>query len=49
VLTNPLGCYEESRFPSYDAMIRDVMSFFEDDATADAPTTTAGPTQHSAA
>jgi 2,4-dienoyl-CoA reductase-like NADH-dependent reductase (Old Yellow Enzyme family) len=49
VLTNPLGCYDESRFPSYDAMIRDVMAFFEDDATAGAPTATAAPKQHSAA
>lgn len=30
VLEDPLGCYEESRFPSYDAMIADVMDFYED-------------------
>jgi 2,4-dienoyl-CoA reductase-like NADH-dependent reductase (Old Yellow Enzyme family) len=37
VVENPLGCYDETRFPSYDAMIRDVMAFFEDDASAAAP------------
>ncbi len=31
VLEHPLGCYEESRFPSYDAMIAEVMSVFEDE------------------
>jgi tRNA-dihydrouridine synthase len=35
VVENPLGCYEESRFPSYDAMIHDVMAFFEDDPPPD--------------
>ncbi|HEX2685994.1 MAG TPA: hypothetical protein VHN14_05225, partial [Kofleriaceae bacterium] len=29
VLKNPLGCYEESRFDSYDAMIQEIMSVFE--------------------
>lgn len=29
VLEDPLGCYEESRFPSYDAMIADVMGFYQ--------------------
>jgi 2,4-dienoyl-CoA reductase-like NADH-dependent reductase (Old Yellow Enzyme family) len=35
VLENPLGCYEEIRYPSYDAMIEEVMAFFEDDGSAD--------------
>lgn len=30
VLEHPLGCYEESRYESYDAMIREVMSFYAD-------------------
>ncbi|HWB74589.1 MAG TPA: NADH:flavin oxidoreductase [Nannocystaceae bacterium] len=30
VLEHPLGCYEESRYASYDAMIREVMSFYAD-------------------
>ena len=25
---NPLGCYEESRFPSRDAMVAQIMSVF---------------------
>jgi 2,4-dienoyl-CoA reductase-like NADH-dependent reductase (Old Yellow Enzyme family) len=29
VLKNPLGCYEESRFESYDAMIKEVMTVFD--------------------
>jgi 2,4-dienoyl-CoA reductase-like NADH-dependent reductase (Old Yellow Enzyme family) len=29
VLKHPLGCYEESRFASYDAMIREIMTVFE--------------------
>jgi 2,4-dienoyl-CoA reductase (NADPH2) len=29
VVENPLGCYEESRFPSRDAMIRQIMSVFD--------------------
>jgi 2,4-dienoyl-CoA reductase-like NADH-dependent reductase (Old Yellow Enzyme family) len=29
VLKNPLGCYEESRFESYDAMIREIMSVYD--------------------
>lgn len=28
VIEDPLGCYEESRFEDYDAMIKDVMSFY---------------------
>lgn len=28
VVENPLGCYEESRFPSRDAMIAEIMSVF---------------------
>ena len=30
VLEDPLGCYEQSRFDSYDEMIRSVMDFYED-------------------
>jgi 2,4-dienoyl-CoA reductase-like NADH-dependent reductase (Old Yellow Enzyme family) len=30
VLENPLGCYERSRFESYDAMIEHVLSFTEE-------------------
>lgn len=30
VLEHPLGCYEEARYDSYDAMIREVMSFYAD-------------------
>ncbi len=29
VVENPLGCYEESRFPTRDAMIEQIMSVFE--------------------
>jgi len=28
VVENPLGCYEESRFPSHDAMVAQIMSVF---------------------
>jgi 2,4-dienoyl-CoA reductase (NADPH2) len=28
VVENPLGCYEESRFPSRDAMVAQIMSVF---------------------
>jgi 2,4-dienoyl-CoA reductase (NADPH2) len=38
VLKNPLGCYEESRFESYDAMIREIMSVFSPPPYSDAPT-----------
>lgn len=31
VLEDPLGCYEEKRYPSYDAMIADVMDFYQDE------------------
>ena len=37
VVEHPLGCYEESRYPSYDAMIREVMSIFEDEVGSPAP------------
>jgi 2,4-dienoyl-CoA reductase (NADPH2) len=36
VLKNPLGCYEESRFDSYDAMIREIMTVFEPQPYAEA-------------
>lgn len=36
VLKNPLGCYDQSRFESYDAMIREVMTVFEPPPYADA-------------
>lgn len=29
VVENPLGCYDETRFPSRDAMIADIMSVFD--------------------
>ena len=29
VVANPLGCYDESRFPSRDAMIREILSVFD--------------------
>jgi hypothetical protein len=29
VIENPLGCYEESRFPSRDAMLAEIMSVFQ--------------------
>ena len=29
VVESPLGCYEEQRFPSRDAMLREVMSVFQ--------------------
>ena len=41
VLKNPLGCYEESRFDSYDAMIQEIMSVFEPPLFVDASTATA--------
>ena len=28
VVENPLGCYEESRYPSHDAMVAEIMSVF---------------------
>jgi 2,4-dienoyl-CoA reductase (NADPH2) len=28
VVENPLGCYEESRFPSREAMLEQIMSVF---------------------
>ncbi len=28
VVENPLGCYEESRYPSRDAMVAEIMSVF---------------------
>ena len=36
VLKNPLGCYEESRFDSYDAMIQEIMTVFEPPPYAEA-------------
>jgi len=30
VLENPLGCYEESRYASYDAMMKELLAFYED-------------------
>jgi 2,4-dienoyl-CoA reductase (NADPH2) len=32
VVENPLGCYEESRFPSRDAMVAQIMSVFRPEA-----------------
>jgi len=29
VLRNPLGCYEQSRFDSYDEMMKEIMSVYE--------------------
>jgi 2,4-dienoyl-CoA reductase (NADPH2) len=29
VLENPLGCYDETRFPSREAMIEQIMSVFQ--------------------
>ena len=29
VVENPLGCYEESRFPSREAMLAQIMSVFQ--------------------
>ena len=29
---NPLGCYEESRFPSRDAMIQEILSVYRPQA-----------------
>jgi 2,4-dienoyl-CoA reductase (NADPH2) len=29
VVENPLGCYEESRYPSRDAMVAEIMSVFD--------------------
>jgi 2,4-dienoyl-CoA reductase (NADPH2) len=34
VVENPLGCYEPSRFPSYDAMVAEIMSVFNPPAFA---------------
>ncbi|HSK00170.1 MAG TPA: NADH:flavin oxidoreductase [Kofleriaceae bacterium] len=38
VLEHPLGCYDVKRFDDYDAMIREVMSIFQDEAAAAADT-----------
>jgi len=32
VVENPLGCYDESRFPSREAMVAQIMSVFEPSA-----------------
>lgn len=37
VLANPLGCYEESRFVSREAMVRQILSVYEDAAPGAAP------------
>jgi 2,4-dienoyl-CoA reductase-like NADH-dependent reductase (Old Yellow Enzyme family) len=43
-LENPLGCYDETRFPSREAMIREIMSVFEPiAATGLGPTPETGP------
>lgn len=34
VIEHPLGCYDERRFGSYDAMIRDVFAIFQDELPA---------------
>jgi hypothetical protein len=31
VLEHPLGCYDESRYPSYYPMMEELMRFYEDD------------------
>jgi 2,4-dienoyl-CoA reductase (NADPH2) len=36
VIKNPLGCYEESRFESYDAMVQEIMTVFEPPPYAEA-------------
>jgi len=43
VLKNPLGCYDENRFDSYDAMIREIMSVFEPPPYAQPATAAAAP------
>ena len=37
VIENPLGCYEESRFPSRDAMVAQIMSVFDPPAFVATP------------
>jgi 2,4-dienoyl-CoA reductase-like NADH-dependent reductase (Old Yellow Enzyme family) len=37
VLKYPLGCYEESRFESYDAMVKEIMTVFEPPSYAATP------------
>jgi 2,4-dienoyl-CoA reductase (NADPH2) len=39
VIENPLGCYEESRFPSREAMIAEIMSVFDPPPFVDQPLT----------
>jgi 2,4-dienoyl-CoA reductase (NADPH2) len=34
VVKNPLGCYEESRYPSREAMLAEIMSVFDPPAFA---------------
>jgi 2,4-dienoyl-CoA reductase (NADPH2) len=34
---NPMGCYEEIRFPSYEAMVEEVMSIYRTRATINLP------------
>jgi 2,4-dienoyl-CoA reductase (NADPH2) len=43
VLKNPLGCYEESRFESYDAMIKEIMTVFEPQPYPEPAATSAAP------
>ena len=31
VLDHPLGCYDETRYASYDAMMQELMSFYRDE------------------
>ena len=34
VVENPLGCYEESRYPSREAMVQEILSVFQPPAFA---------------
>ena len=37
VVENPLGCYEEKRFPTREAMVAQIMSVFDPPAFVDQP------------
>ena len=37
VVENPLGCYEEKRFPTREAMVAQIMSVFDPPAFVDSP------------
>ena len=37
VVENPLGCYDETRFPSREAMVAQIMSVFDPPAFVDQP------------